>query len=58
MTGVPFGALDYIQAEGLGTLGFWPGSADRPAVHHDIVAAIRAQDPAAVREVSLRHRTS
>jgi DNA-binding FadR family transcriptional regulator len=50
--------VDYIQAEGLGTLGFRPGRADRLRVHHDIVSAIRAQDPAAVREVSLRHRTS
>jgi DNA-binding FadR family transcriptional regulator len=53
--------VDYVEAEGpqaaAAAAGFPADSAERLQVHYDIVAAIRSQDQAAVREVALRHRS-
>jgi DNA-binding FadR family transcriptional regulator len=53
--------VDYIEAEGphaaAAAAGFTFDSAERLQVHYDIVAAISAQDQAAVRDVALRHRS-
>jgi DNA-binding FadR family transcriptional regulator len=54
--------VDYIEGEDLQAPNSAPDlrldSEDRLRVHYDIVAAIRSQDVAAVREVAFRHRTS